>query len=474
MTLQRTAGAWLVCLLAVGVGTAHVSAQDAQARDAAETAPLFRVFLKDGSSLISFGELARVDDRVVFSMPTSSSLDAPQLQLINIAADTVDWERTVDYAETIRAKRYLSTRAEADYAALSNEIAQVLNEVGETPDLARRLAIVERARKRMADWPSQHYDYKRDEIQQTLNTLDEAINSLRAAAGAGAFDLTLVATGTAPPKRPATLLPPPNARESIEQTLRAAALTTSPAEKVSLLTVALNALNTEAPRLPADWVSKTRAEVTAQINREVEIDRRYQALSQRMLRLATSRARMADVRGVQRVIARIRANDKLLGSKRPDAVASMEAAVEAQLEDARRLQLERDRWALRAPELRTYRFAVASSLDRLNRLTPLLEDIKSLTGSGPDAIASILRATEQIRKALAPVTPPDEVREAHGFLTGAVQLAENAATVRREAAITGNMSRAWDASSAAAGALMLAGRAQNEIALALRPPQLDR
>ena len=52
-------------------------------------------------------------------------------------------------------------------------------------------AIVERARKRMADWPSQHYDYKRDEIQQTLNTLDEAINSLRAAAGAGAFDLTL-------------------------------------------------------------------------------------------------------------------------------------------------------------------------------------------------------------------------------------------------------------------------------------------
>jgi hypothetical protein len=272
----------------------------------------------------------------------------------------------------------------------------------------------------------------------------------------------------------APLLPPPSPRESIEQTLRAASLTTSPAERVSLLTVVLNALDAEAPRLPTDWVTSTRAGVTAQITREVEIDRRYQALSQRMLRLAQSRARMADVRGVQRVIARIRANDTLLGSKRPDAVASMEAAVEAQLDAARRLRLERDRWALRGPDLRAYRLAVASSLDRLARLTPLLEDIKSLTGSGPDAIGAILRATGQVRKALSTVTPPDEVREAHGFLTGAVQLAENAATVRREAAITGNMARAWDASSAAAGALMLVGRAQHEIALALRPPQLDR
>ena len=35
--------------------------------------PSFRVFLKDGSSLASYGEMARVGDRVVFSMPTSAS-----------------------------------------------------------------------------------------------------------------------------------------------------------------------------------------------------------------------------------------------------------------------------------------------------------------------------------------------------------------------------------------------------------------
>jgi len=37
-------------------------------------ATIFRVFLKDGSSLVSYGELARVDNRVVFSMPTSASV----------------------------------------------------------------------------------------------------------------------------------------------------------------------------------------------------------------------------------------------------------------------------------------------------------------------------------------------------------------------------------------------------------------
>ena len=133
-------------------GVVLVPPAAAQTAPAAEEAPLFRVFLKDGSSLVSYGELAQVEDRVVFSMPTSPSPDAPQLQLINIAADSVDWARTNEYAEGMRARRYLATRAAADYALLTNEIAQALNDIGSTDDPARRLLIVERARKALADW----------------------------------------------------------------------------------------------------------------------------------------------------------------------------------------------------------------------------------------------------------------------------------------------------------------------------------
>src|SRR5436190_16525992 len=71
------------------------------------TGTLFRVFLNNGGSLVSYGEIARVGDRVVFSMPTSASSTAPQLQLVNIAADRVDWNQTLKYAESARATDYL-------------------------------------------------------------------------------------------------------------------------------------------------------------------------------------------------------------------------------------------------------------------------------------------------------------------------------------------------------------------------------
>src|SRR3954451_20469441 len=165
MKLART-GVWLFCLLAAGQPMPAAAAVQESGTTASDSASLFRVFLKDGTSLVSYGEMARLDDRVVFSMPTSASIAAPQLQLINIPSDTVDWERTLNYAESVRSSRYLATRAESDYALLSSEIEQVLNDVGVTDDPARRLAIVEKARRTLAEWPAAHYNYKRDEIQQ--------------------------------------------------------------------------------------------------------------------------------------------------------------------------------------------------------------------------------------------------------------------------------------------------------------------
>ena len=57
-----------------------------------------------------------------------------------------------------RSGRYIETQAENDYTELSNQIAQTLNEVGQTTDNARRLALVQQARKsprRLAAGPLQ-------------------------------------------------------------------------------------------------------------------------------------------------------------------------------------------------------------------------------------------------------------------------------------------------------------------------------
>src|SRR3954464_2907767 len=87
---------WRLCaLLALTLSSAAIAAA------ATDDATLLRVFLKDGTSLVSYGEPARVGDRALFSMPTASTPNPP-LQLVTIPADRVDWARTDRYATSAR------------------------------------------------------------------------------------------------------------------------------------------------------------------------------------------------------------------------------------------------------------------------------------------------------------------------------------------------------------------------------------
>ena len=46
---------------------------------------LFRLFLHDGTSVVSYGEFARVDDRVVFSLMAGGIVE-PRLQVASLPA----------------------------------------------------------------------------------------------------------------------------------------------------------------------------------------------------------------------------------------------------------------------------------------------------------------------------------------------------------------------------------------------------
>jgi hypothetical protein len=436
-------------------------------------ATLFRVFLKDGSSLVSYGEVARVDDHVVFTMPTSTSSADPQLHLVNLAADRVDWDRTAKYAESARASQYLANQAVYDYAQLSNGVAQALNEIAATKDPVEGLAIAEEARKILAEWPPKHFNYKQADVHEMLGMLDEAIGDLRVAAGTGRFDLSFVAdAGPPPPVEP--LMAPPTPQETIEQVLTAADLSDSPAERSSLLAVALSALARDAGALPPEWATSTAAATEAAIAREIEADRAYQTLTSTVLGLARTRARAADVNGLQRLIVEVHVRDFALGARRPDAVNALLDSIAVELDAARRLRLARDQWTLRAPEYRKYRASILASLTRFTQLKAPLENIKALAGSSPFALSSILRAAAEIRGNMSKVSPPGELQQTHSLLMSAVELADSAARIRREAALTGSITRAWDASAAAAGSLMLVARALSEMQALLKIPQLPK
>jgi hypothetical protein len=468
MVCCRTAGVLLALCLSSAVATAQSSVPAGTTTEAT----LFRVFLKDGTSLVSYGEVARVGDRVVFSMPTTTASAAdPDLHLINLPADRVDWDHTTKYADAARANRYLATQAEADYAQLSNEVAAALNAVAATPDPATRLSIVQKARNTLSEWPARHFNYKQNDIKQMLTMLDEAAADLRVDAGSSRFDLTFVAVPNVPiPDEP--LLPQPTAQEAIEGVLTAARVTDSAVERSTLLNAALGGIAKNADALPPDWAAATAAATAANIAREQATDRTYRSFTSTMMSLAKSRARMADVRGLQRLLEQIHARDAALGGKRPDTVNSLIDSVQAELDAARRLQLVRDQWAMRAPDYRKYRASILASLNSFALVKESLENIKALAGSSPYALATIERTNAEIRKNIAAATPPEELAVAHSLLQSAVELSDQAAKIRREAALTASMTRAWDASAAAAGSLMLVARARDEISAALKMPQL--
>jgi len=220
-------GALLVLpLVALTLDAAPASAADAL---------LYRIFLRDGSTLVSYGDYARVADRVVVSIPIGGLEEAtPTLHLVSISESSVDWERTDQYAAATRARHYATTQGEADFDSLSTDVARALHDVATTKDAARRLALATEARRMLSDWPASHYGYRATDVAQLSALLDDAVGELRVAAGLPRVDLSLVATAAPlPPNVPE--IPPPTLRESIEQAFRAASVVDDPSERVSLL-----------------------------------------------------------------------------------------------------------------------------------------------------------------------------------------------------------------------------------------------
>jgi hypothetical protein len=67
---------------------------------------------------------------------------------------------------------------------------------------------------------------------------------------------------------------------------------------------------------------------------------------------------------------------------------------------------------------------------------------------------------------------PDEARAIHGIWTSAQQLAGRALLARRAAIRSGDLQQAWEASAAAAGALLLLQQLRVDVPALVRPPTL--
>jgi len=428
---------------------------------------LYRVFLIDGTPLVSYGEFSRVADRVVFSTPVGSIEESPDLQLVSIPESSVDWDRTDQYSNAVRAQRYGETRGEEDFAILGGRVTEALNLIALTRDPARRLSMALEARGNLARWPTQNFGYRAGDVAQLTGMLDEVISELRVAAGQSSFDVSLMAT-TAPSSAP-ELLPAPDFRGTLEQAFAASAVTPEPAERVSLLRAVTNALREPAKR--GGWEAALHARAASDLAAELRIDRSYRELSASSIASAAARAARGDVGGVQALVQNVLKADDRLGRRRPRESAALLSLLDMRLDEARRVRLSRDASVVRAETFTAYRSEIAPAIGELRRSTRSLENIRELAGPSPRLLPRLEQRLVMAKQQLAAISPPAELNAAHGLFGAAFQMARRAVATRRNAVSSKDMKLAWDAASAAAGALMLLDRAAQELDTLTTPPR---
>jgi hypothetical protein len=428
---------------------------------------LYRVFLLDGTTVVSYGEFARSAGTIVFSMPIGSpDSDPPRLQLVSLPETAVDWARTDAYADAARAKQFADTRGEAEFSRLSDEVASTLNQIAYTADPAKRLALADRARKTLADWPAKNFAYRASDVAQLSAMLDEVVSELRIAAGQSQFDLNLVSSVTPPP--PVPMLPAPTLRESIEQAFSLTRTTQDAVQRSSILRSIMDAL--DEPSRDGGWAAALKARATSELAISTKTDQAYASLSTKTLRVADDRVRKADVGGIEGLIKDVLKADDKLGRQRPQDTAALLATLDARLERARRQRLAADRWVLRQGALRAYERKARPAIDVLGRAKPSFEAIRQLAGPPPRVLRQLQKNVGVAARELALVKPAPELETVNNLLMTAFQMAQRAVDIRGTAVSTNDMSLAWQASSAASGAMLFLDQARDQLQKLLTPP----
>jgi hypothetical protein len=431
---------------------------------------LFYLYLLNGDTLTSYGEFARIDDRVIFSMPVGGSAHEPRLHVVTLPAGMIDWDRTERHVRSARYQRYVATRGEADFEVVTGEVARVLSHIAATTDPRQALAIAEGARRTLADWPRAHFGYRQDEVRDVIGILDSAIAALRRTTGSSSFELSLIAGAPAIPVEP--LAPMPDAADQLKQIFRVVSMTTQASERVALLQSALALLDQSRGSLPGVDVSAMRRSAEASIREEQSVDARYTRLAQRLSASVRRHAAAARVSRAEQVLAELRRQDARMGRQRPEVVVPLEAMVVANIEAARQLRLLRDRWQLRKSFFAEYQRTVGSQVLVLVKAKPQLEAIRALEGPDLRVLESMRRRLAGGAEQLSRVPVPDDMRGTHDLLVSAWRFADTAARSRYDAVASGNVATAREASSAAAGSLLMFNRLQQELRTYLEPPRL--
>ena len=431
------------------------------------TAPSYRIFLTDGTPLVSVGEFARANGRVVFTLPIGWPSNPDAMQTVSLPDSAVDWERTERYTDTVRHHSYASARGEEDYAALTGAVARALGDIAFAADPSSKLAIAADIRRQLLEWPAAHSAYRAADVRELTARVEEVISEIRAGSGQRTFDFSLVAM-IEPPSEP--LLPEPQLKDVIDYASAVAQMTDSRRDRLTLQESILAVLDRRKRQVPKDWYSATRRVLVRNIERERKLDRDYSGLASRTLREARKLEEDADVAALERLAADARKEDGRLGYQRPDTMQALLASLAASAEKANATREAIDRYKYRTSTYRAYRRRVDDSLEKFDDVAGDIGAVKALTVLKGRRLSKAEKRVSAIEVSLLPITPPAELAAAHDLLLSSARLMREALRLQRASAGTRDAASAQNASAAAAGALLLLDTARARIGEFFRKP----
>jgi hypothetical protein len=362
----------------------------------------------------------------------------------------------------VRAALYAGSRGEADYAAMTMEVARALDQLATVTDPVRRLQLAQEARRRLLTWSRDHYDYRATDIQQLASLFDEVMASLRAAAGESTFSLELSRGSARPTREP--LMADASAPESLHLARAAAAAADVAEERLAVLRTAA------AKIAPLGRTSDIGAALAADLAAEERAASSYARLTDALLSRAGLALSRGDAPAVRALQLELIEQDKALGRRRAREVEALAARLDRVRDAAERYRLALDHYAFARTALLRYERRVRPSLAGLARLTPVLTAVRDMRSVGVERLDAGLRDLRRYEAALAALSPPDALSGVHSSIIGTLRMTAEALSRRRQAIVTNRIAVAREASSAAAGALLLGDVVRRDLVAGLYPP----
>ena len=418
-----------------------------------EVGSTYRVFLRNGDALPSYGEAAVANDRLVFNL-SIGGVDGPlTLQLMSLPLALVDLDRTSRYAESMRAAFYAATRGEAEYSALTSSLSHDLDALSQVQDRKRQLLLAEEIRQRLIIWPRTHFHYRADDVEKLLGLVGDVIDELKAAVGEKAVEFELTA-GPVSPVREA-ILPVPRRREAIQLSVAASSVADDGDDRVAILRAASSITPPTDPELSAL--------VQARLKQEVHATQQYAALASDIRKRVRAAIDTGDPRTVERLETELLGRDQQLGFRRPQVVQSLVEEVRAARATAAARRETLDKYAAVRRRLLGYELEVRAAFSAVDGLRSLLQYVRDTRPVSFERIVGAQDRFERMRVQIEAVRPPAEAGNIHATLVSAMRMAVEACVRRREAAVTNALPASRAASAAAAGALLLADRARADL-----------